>query len=132
MAKKTYKMNFWFDCNGSDVIYLLSCTVCGRQYTGTTVTKFRESFNQYKSNVNLYSQGVRGLTQEKMNSHFFDFEHNGSIDDMHVQIIDHYDPNDKGRRKSFWIETFQTMYSFGLNFKQLKVDKSHELICSFL
>ena len=80
-------MNFSFDCNGSDVIYLLSCTVCGRQYTGTTVTKFRESFNQYKSNVNLYSQGVRGLTQEKMNSHIFDFEHNGSIDDIHVQIL---------------------------------------------
>ena len=88
-------MNFRFDCNSSDVIYLISCTVCGRQYTGTTVTRFRKRFNQYKSNVNLYSQSVRGLMQEKVISHFFDFEHNCSIDDMHVQIIDHCDPNDE-------------------------------------
>ena len=82
VTKKTYKMNFRFDCNSQDVIYLISCTVCGLQYTGTTVTRFRERFNQYKSNINLYSQGVRGLMQEQMISHFFDFGHNGSIDDM--------------------------------------------------
>ena len=55
--------------------------------------------------------------QEKIISHFFDFEHNGSIDDMHVQIIGHFDPSDKERRESFWIETPQTMYPYGLNFK---------------
>ena len=67
--------------------------------------------------MNLYSQGIRGLMQEKIIFHFFDFEHNGSIDDMHVQIIDHFDPSDKERRESFWIETLQTMYPYGLNFK---------------
>ena len=30
-----------------------------------------------------------------MISHLFYFENNCSIDDMHVQIIDHCDPNDK-------------------------------------
>ena len=64
-------MNFRFDYNSSDVIYLISCTVCGCQYMGTMVTRFRERFNQHKSNVNLYSQGVRGLIQKKMISHFF-------------------------------------------------------------
>ena len=52
-----------------------------------------------------------------MISHFFDFEHNGSIDDLYVQIIDHCDPNDKEIRESFWIETFQTMHPYGLNFE---------------
>ena len=110
-------MNFQFDCNSSDVIYLTSCTLCGRQYTGTTVTRFRERFNQYKSNVNLYSQGVRGMMQEKMISHFFDFEPYGSIDEMYVQIIDLCDPNDKERSESFWIETLQTIHPHGMNFK---------------
>ena len=64
-------MNCRFDCNSSDVIYLISCAVCGCQYMGTTITRFRESFNQYKLNLNLYSQGVRGLMQDKMISHFF-------------------------------------------------------------
>ena len=110
-------MNFRSDCNGNHIIYLISCTVCGRQYTGTTVTRFRERFSQHKSNVNLYNQGVLGLMQEKMNSQFFDFEHNGLIGDMHVQIIDHCERNDKERRESFWTETLQTMHPYGLNFK---------------
>ena len=84
VTKKTYKMNFQFDCNSSNVIYLISCTVCGCQYTGTMITRFGERFNQYKSNMNLYSQDVCGLMQEKMIPHFFDFEHNCSIDDMLV------------------------------------------------
>ena len=78
LLKKSYKINFIFDCNSSDVIYLLSCKICGRQYTGTTVTRFRERFNQYKSNIKSYSQGVRDLRQEKMISHFFTENHNAS------------------------------------------------------
>ena len=84
VTQKSYKINFRFDCNSSDVIYLISCKICGRQYTGTTVTRFRERFNQYKSNVNLYSQGVRGMMQEKMISHFFTENHNGCSKDMSV------------------------------------------------
>ena len=95
----------------------LSYTVCGRQYTDTRVARLRERFNQHKSNVSLYSQGIRGLMLEKMISHFFDFEHNGSIDDMHFQIIDHCDPNDKERRESIKIEKLKTMHPYGLKFK---------------
>ena len=43
---------------------------------------------------------------EKM-SHFFDFEHNGSIDDMYVDV-------DISKEK---IETIQTMHPYRLNFK---------------
>ena len=67
----SHKINFRFDCNSSDVIYLLSCKICGRQYTGTTVTRFRERFNQYKSDINLYSQGVRDLRFENGFSFFY-------------------------------------------------------------
>ena len=91
-------MNIRFDCNSIDAIYLKSCTVCGSQYTGTTVTRLREKFNQYKSNMNLHSQGVRGL----------------------IKVIDHCDPNDE-KRKSFLIETLQTMYQYGLNFKYVNL-----------
>ena len=92
-------MNFRFACS-SDDIYLASCTVPERQYTGPMVTRFKERFNQCKSNVNLYSQGVRGLIQEKMISQFLDFGHNGFIDDIYVKIIDHCDPNDKDKKNN--------------------------------
>ena len=39
-TQKSYKINFRFDCNSSGVISLLSCKICGRQYPGTTVTRF--------------------------------------------------------------------------------------------
>ena len=74
-------------------------------------------FNQYKSNVNLYRQGVRLMMQKKMISHFFTENHYGCSKDMSVQIIDHCDPNDKERRKSYWIETLETSYPKCSNYK---------------
>ena len=117
VTQKLYKINFRFDCNSSDVIYLISCKTYSRQYTGTRVTRFRKRFNQYKSNVNLYSQGVRGMMQEKIISHFLTENHNGCSKDMSVQIIDHFDPNDKERSESYWIETLETSFPKGLNYK---------------
>ena len=81
------------------------------------MTRFRERFNQCKSNINLYSQGVGDLRQEKMISQFFTEDHNASPQDIRIQIIDHCDPNDKERRENFWIETLETSYPKGLNYK---------------
>ena len=58
------KMNFHFNCNSVCAIYLLTCKVCGKQYTESTVTKFRSRFNQYKSNIKLYGEGRRGFAQK--------------------------------------------------------------------
>ena len=52
-----YKMNFHFNCNSICVVYLLTCKICAKQYTGSTITKFRSRFNQYKSNIKLYGEG---------------------------------------------------------------------------
>ena len=47
---KKYHINFKFDCNSINVIYLLMCKTCRKQYFGSTVTKFCLQFRQYKSN----------------------------------------------------------------------------------
>ena len=41
--------------------------------------------------------------QEKMISHLFDFEHNGPVDDIHVQIIGKCHSNDK-KEKHFGLK----------------------------
>ena len=46
LTGKIYKTNFHFDCNSLCVVYLIICRVCKKQYTGSTVTKFRACFNQ--------------------------------------------------------------------------------------
>ena len=45
ITKKKYHINFPFDCNSCYVVYLLTCTVCLKQYVGSTVTRARLRFN---------------------------------------------------------------------------------------
>ena len=33
-----YKMNFHFNCNSDYVVYLLTCKICAKQYTGSPIT----------------------------------------------------------------------------------------------
>ena len=61
VTRKRYHINFKFDCNSINVIYLLTCKRCRKQYIGSTVKKFRLRFNQYKSNTELHGKGKRGF-----------------------------------------------------------------------
>ena len=63
VTAEEYKLNFHFNCNSLCVVYLLTCKVRAKQFTGSTVTKFRSRFNQYKSSIKLYEKGRRGLVQ---------------------------------------------------------------------
>ena len=94
-----YKMNFHFDCNSLCAVYLITCKLCKKQYTGSTITKLRARFNEYKSNLKLYGEDRRGFFQEKLVDHFFNHGHNGSYKDMMVKIIDFCDPNDQEKRE---------------------------------
>ena len=58
---KMYHMNFKFDCNSINMIYLLTCKRCRKQYVECTVTKFCLRFKQYKSNIKLYGEGKGGF-----------------------------------------------------------------------
>ena len=92
--------------------------VCQKQYVASTITTFRIRFNQYKSNIKLYSEGRRAMKQEKLISHFFTDEHHGTYDDIKVQIIDYRDANDQERREDFWIFNLNTLEPNGLNNKR--------------
>ena len=37
---REYRINYSFNCDSSNVVYLLECTVCGVQYVGSTCTPF--------------------------------------------------------------------------------------------
>ena len=73
--------------------------VCEKQYVGSTVTKFRSRFNQYKSKINLYGKGRRGIMQEPLIRYFFSNNHIGSHNVIKVQVIDYCDPNNTERRE---------------------------------
>ena len=48
-SSKVYQIKKNFNCNSRMVVYLIQCRVCGKQYNGSTVTKFRTRANNYKS-----------------------------------------------------------------------------------
>ena len=48
VIEEAFKMNFHFDCSNICVVYLLTCRICQKQYTCSTITRFREQFNQYQ------------------------------------------------------------------------------------
>ena len=58
------------------------------------MTRFRLRFNQYKFNIKLNVEGIHGFKQEKLNEHFFLCSHNGTHEDIKVQVISHCNPND--------------------------------------
>ena len=45
LTEKVYKTNRSFDCDSKCLIYLFSCKVCGSQYLGSTVDRFRLRWN---------------------------------------------------------------------------------------
>ena len=87
VEKKSFRINPSFDCDSSGVFYLITCKRCAKQYVGSTTTEFRKRFNNYKSSMNRYDKGQRGICGEHLYPHFFEEGHLG-LEDLDVQIID--------------------------------------------
>ena len=90
-----------------------------KQYTGSTVTKFRSRFNHYKSDLKLHGRGRGGFFQEMKMEHFFNHGHNGSYKDMMVEIKDFGNLYDQEKCEDFWMEKLRTLYPEGLNMKSI-------------
>ena len=119
---EVFKINFHFDCNNICVVPLLTFRICKKQYTGSTITRFREWFNHHKSNLKLYGEGRRHFKQKKLLEYFYSHNHNGTHKDMIVQIIDVCDPNYQEKQENFWMHKLRTLYPDGLNHKKLIIE----------
>ena len=82
------------------------------------MTRFRFRFNQYKSNIKLNGEESRGSKQEKLIEKFFLLSHNGTREDIKVQVIGNCDPNDQKAREDFWIFYLDTLHLKDLNQKR--------------
>ena len=71
---REYRINYSFNCDSSNVVYLLECTVCGVQYVGSTCTPFRLRFNNYKACSRNFSSGA-SVPQAEFFRHFTEEGH---------------------------------------------------------
>ena len=58
------------------------------------------------------------LKQEKLIENFFLLSHNGTRQDIKVQIIGHCDPNDQEAGEDFWIFYLDALHLKDLNQKR--------------
>ena len=94
-TKRSYNINYQLDCN-SNVVYLITCKVCRLQYVGSTSTKFRLRFNNYKSRLSAHSRSTN-IDRESdgfVYKHFHGPGHQG-LQNVSVQIINKVHNNEK-------------------------------------
>ena len=117
---KTYNIrNFSMDCNSTNVVYLLSCKVCGIQYVGSTTCKFRSRFNTYKSGNRRYAEKKKKVPQKKLHSHFDQPGHSG-FSDFEFTLIDQGNDHESTRKKErFWMYKLNTFLPDGLNEREV-------------
>lgn len=112
-----YKIMSEMDCNSKNVIYLNTCKTCQLQYVGSTTTKFRIRFNNYKSGYKRFLSGKTDIPQAMFFKHFKENKHNG-IEDWEIRLIEKCENLIKLRkRESFWQFKLNTFSPAGLNEK---------------
>ncbi|MCP4491895.1 MAG: GIY-YIG nuclease family protein, partial [Gammaproteobacteria bacterium] len=103
------------NCSTTNVVYLIECNKCDKQYVGETKQQLKVRFLQH---YNAIRRGDLGHMYE----HFRSARH--SENDMNIRIIDRIiAPSESVARKSrleiedFWIRTLNTAAPWGLNIK---------------
>ena len=95
-------------------MYLATCKICNKQYTGQTTDSFRSRWNNYKSKSRKFDRNEKCM-QECLYSHFENEGHNGFLEDVSITLIDKTDGSDPTKRETFWMHTLKTLAPCGLN-----------------
>ena len=101
----THKIRQHIHCNTSNLIYVITCNKCKKQYTGQTSNKLRIRINNHKSAIR------RQGTEESVGLHFQSEGH--SVNDLRVQVVELIPPGPDQKRRldraeSFWMRRLQT------------------------
>jgi hypothetical protein len=107
-TKETFEMTEAYNCSTKGIIYLTSCTHCGKQYVGQTGRKLKERMKEHLYNMYLKKE-VTGLHYALPGHSHWNFK---------VQVIEKVTPNTPNyrlEREDFWIKKLATKTPFGLN-----------------
>ena len=114
---KTYPLRHNFTCTSKNVIYLITCTKCKKQYVGLTTQQLNIRINHHRTNI-------FNKVPTYISNHFNFSDH--SIENLSVQAIDkpQDSPNsfiDLQKLERHWIATLKTLQPFGLNVSSGKI-----------
>ena len=98
------------DCKTSNIVYLIECRICRKQYVGETENPLHIRMNGHRSDYH------RKLPDKPVAEHFSGPGH--TFDDLTVMVIEAmYSANSDRRkyRESYWIYTLRLLAPEGLN-----------------
>ena len=106
VTRVRYPIRYSATCSTSNIVYLITCTRCRKQYVGITTKSLRTRINQHRSNI----------LQDNTMFFCIHFNSDHSINNISVQIIDKSNTLQELRKQeAFWIRTLQTLSPRGLN-----------------
>ena len=107
----TYRLRHHFNCTSTNIIYLITCRKCKKQYVGYTTKQLNTRINHHRSNI-LNKQPILIAQHFNLPDH--------SLTDLQVQPIDKPTESNNTitelyRLEHFWIKTLHTTVPVGLN-----------------
>ena len=114
-SSEVYQIKKNFNCNYKMVVYLIDCTDFGKQYNGSTVTKFCARANNYKNTHRNFRKEQILSNQKRFHKYYLQNDHN-EICEWEITIIDHTETVKSLRQKElYWYQRLTTFAPFGLN-----------------
>ena len=113
----SYSINHRLDVNSRNVVYLVSCKVCGLQYVGSTTTKFRLRFNNHKSRLQEHFKmsDANKVGDDLIYRYFYSQGHHG-LQDVTIQLIDKVNAKDDLIvKEGQWAYRLRSLRPDGLN-----------------
>ena len=107
---ETFHVRATANCKTRNVVYLIECRICNKQYVGETENALHLRMNGHRSDYN------RKLSDKPVARHFNSVGH--TFDDLSVMVIEQLWKDDASRRKlreSYWIHTLGSLTPQGLN-----------------
>ena len=114
VSEESFKINHHLCCDDKCLIYLLTCKLCKKQYTGKTVDRFRLRWNNYKESDRKFLRGEE-IKQKSLHEHFLSDSHQSFEEDVSICLVDKTDPSDPHMREYYWMRTLKTIAPFGFN-----------------
>ena len=116
-SNEVYQIKKNSNGNSKMVLYMVECKFCGKQYNGSTVTKFRARANNYKSmHCNFRKDQIlsnQAHNQKRFHKNSLQNDHHG-ICDWEITIIDHHKTVKSFERQKglYWYHKLKTYAPF--------------------
>ena len=105
--QETFPIRGCFTCQSKNVVYLLTCIICNKQYIGKTEQTLRRRCRGHESNMRRDNDNI-------VLKHYKEYNH--TSDDYTVTAIDREtDYNKRLRLEEAWILLLESMHPKGLN-----------------